>query len=368
MCEYRHRWVVSATWVAAIAASLTACGNGRTSADGAVDVLVMLDSTRLEENDTLFIGQPMGFAVTRNGGYLIADQRVGTIHEYDARGKYVRRIGRRGNGPNEFSGGPGRLEVEGDSLVVVFDGRMLKVFDFRSGTFRWERPLPAFTAPLAVRHGVVYLDRVDYDRRTSIMTLRSASDTPTAGGPFPPTLDEHPAIGKYFSAMQIAPRGGGDTVAIAIQSSDNLYVGSIADGTFDSIPVPIVQRRGARTDLMSAATDNPASMQPLLYQQSVPWALGWLSPRSLGVVYTDVEWVANSRFAGKLFLSVIGWEPDRACTDIPIPAPVDPQPRVEFRADTLLVLIQDVVPDSATGGTAVSFVRRYVINEAACDQ
>lgn len=357
-------------WVAVTAASLTACDAGEKNVDGATHLLVMLDSTRLEENDTLFVGQPSGFAVTRNGGYLIADGSVGTIHEYDARGNYVRRIGSRGSGPNEFSGGPGHVELDGDTLLFVLEGAVLKVFDFKSGTLLWRRQLHGFSAPLAVHHGVVYLNHVDYDRRTSIETFRSASDTLVVGGPFPPTLDQNPGIGTYFSFMQIAPRGDGDgdTVAVAIQSSDYLYVGSIADGTFDSIPVPIVQRRGARADLISAVTENPASLEPLLNQQSVPWAIGWLSPRSLGVVHMDVDWVANSRYEGGAFLSVIGLKPPRACTDIPIPAPVDPPPLVEFRADTMLVLIQDVVQDSATGGRAISFVRRYLISEAVCDE
>jgi hypothetical protein len=71
----------------------------------------VLPAVQLEKIDTViltggggddFLKVPAPFAVTEDGLYLIPDHKDGDVKVFDLRGKFVKRVGRKGQGPNEF--------------------------------------------------------------------------------------------------------------------------------------------------------------------------------------------------------------------------------------------------------------------------
>jgi hypothetical protein len=71
----------------------------------------VLPAVQLEKIDTVtlsdgggddFLKAPALFAVTEDGLYLIPDRKDADIKVFDLKGKFVKRIGRKGHGPNEF--------------------------------------------------------------------------------------------------------------------------------------------------------------------------------------------------------------------------------------------------------------------------
>ena len=49
-----------------------------------------------------FLKAPAPFAVTEDGFYLVPDYKDGDLKVFDLKGKFVKRVGRKGHGPNEF--------------------------------------------------------------------------------------------------------------------------------------------------------------------------------------------------------------------------------------------------------------------------
>ena len=62
-------------------------------------------------------GDVADIAVARDGSIYVYDRKVPAIRKYDAQGKYVRTIGRKGQGPGEY--------LSGSGLALMRDGRLL---------------------------------------------------------------------------------------------------------------------------------------------------------------------------------------------------------------------------------------------------
>ncbi len=67
----------------------------------------------------------------KNGGFFVFDSRYSQVRRYDASGKHLANIGRKGNGPGEYQQLLG-MAVLGDSLLVTWDPQNARAtfFDF----------------------------------------------------------------------------------------------------------------------------------------------------------------------------------------------------------------------------------------------
>jgi hypothetical protein len=80
-------------------------------------------------------------AVADDGSILVSDGVAQELRVYDARGRYQRTIGRRGEGPGEFASAPTIVALAGDTLIA-FDGRSLRLTSFTmTGDLIGETPL-----------------------------------------------------------------------------------------------------------------------------------------------------------------------------------------------------------------------------------
>jgi hypothetical protein len=290
--------------------------------------LLALDTVLLVETDSLFVGQPTGFAAAEDGTYLIADLRNATVHHYAPDGRHLGRLGQRGRGPSEFASGPGVAIATGDSLVIVHDGVVAKLLNYRTGALRWERLLPGSaiprSEPLASRNGRYFFRLIDRAQRTTLAVVSGASDPPLLGGPFPDLLGWSRIVDDHLSYLQVAPLAG-DSVAVAVEVADAVFTGPFG-GPYRRTEVPVQRRRGSRPDLVRQVQDSdPQRALSVVYELSVPYALGRLSSGNLAYVTADLTRLSN-RFAVRLFVSVVDPARQQACTDAEIQTPTDPRP------------------------------------------
>ncbi|MDT8369213.1 MAG: hypothetical protein RQ745_08385 [Longimicrobiales bacterium] len=68
-------------------------------------------------------------AVAPDGVILISDAFLGSVSVFDRTGSYLRTLGKRGEGPGEFSWGPGSVFPCTDGTVIVLGGGGLSRFD-----------------------------------------------------------------------------------------------------------------------------------------------------------------------------------------------------------------------------------------------
>ncbi len=347
---------------AVIGVSLWSCHQDEPSSQS--PVLHLIDTVRLAESDTSFVGLPTGLRIGRDGVIWIPDGRNSTIHEYAPDGEHLRDIGRRGSGPGEFEAGPAELLLANDTLGIVEDGSEAKLLDLQSGDELWARLIPSTSippaVPLAYQRGRAIFRLIDTVSRTTLMGVGTAVDSPLRGGPFPEPLGPSRIINDNFSYLQVVPLGD-DSIGLAIELSNFLFVGPY-QGPFDSIRVAHSSRRGALPKLLSSISDDqPQSAAAAVFRPSIPMLLARLADGKIAYVTADFERL-SSRLAGTLYLSVIDLQRRRTCPDALVPVPSDPFARVAFAGDTLFVLAQ-VLPE---GGAPYTVLRRYQVDTESC--
>jgi len=173
-------------------------------------------------------------------------------------------------------------------------------------------------------------------------------------------LGQSPVIAEGLSEVLVTPLGDRDTIAVAIRSTDYVYVGPLHSASFDSVHVPVLHRQGSRPDLLERIAADPENAGLDVYTPSLPTGLDRLSSGHLAYVVSDLQLV-DRRFTGKLFLSVVDPTRRRSCPDAEVPAPTDPRPLAAFRGDTLLVLGQYV-----RGTSSAVWVRKYLVDTEDC--
>jgi len=327
-------------------------------------LLTPADSVQLRGADDAWFGTGAALTVAADGSFLVSDPAGYTVHHFAADGRHVRSLGQRGSGPGEFTGPPGALAVDGDSLVfVIVQPAHLQTIDYRTGEFTARRNLQSYGVPaIAVSNGRVLYKRLDVDRRTTVGMLTAGSDSVHNGGPFPGPLDEHPFhADPALSMLVVAPIDGGDRIALALQSTDWIFLGRFAPGSpYDSVHVPVLYRQGARRDVMERAIADPTSVGAEIYTPTQPWLIALLTDGTLAYLGADLT-LLDDRFAGVLHLSVIDVDGRRACPDARVDTPADAWPLATVRADTLFVLIRVIAGNDLRAG-----IRKYVISTAGC--
>lgn len=102
-----------------------------------------------DASDSVGIVDLAGVAVLPDGGVVAGDHGDNTIHFYDASGQRFAKVGRKGDGPGEFSS-LSRIRVAGDS-VIVWDRGLQRVttygIDGRFGGTRRIEFTGTYTAP-----------------------------------------------------------------------------------------------------------------------------------------------------------------------------------------------------------------------------
>lgn len=147
--------------------------------------------------------------------------------------------------------GPTVVTLHSDSIAIVGDGMFWRAVDIPRAELLWSRQRPsAMSGALTSANGVIYADRYDRANRSTLFAFRASADSAVPGGPFPELMAANDLVGTYFSVVA-AGAVGHDTLAVAIQSSNYLFIGAFPAGPFDSLLMPVVNRCGAMPELLA---------------------------------------------------------------------------------------------------------------------
>lgn len=81
----------------------------------------------LEGPDETMFGRIGALAVDSSGGVYVYDAQVPAIRHFDAGGKFVRQVGREGQGPGEYLDAVLAMAVRGDGRLQIWDARNARV-------------------------------------------------------------------------------------------------------------------------------------------------------------------------------------------------------------------------------------------------
>ncbi len=346
-----------------LASSLVGCMSTDQQPVTRSPVLTLEDSTPLIESDSQYVGSPGGIAITSDGRLFVSDTKNKTVWLVRRDGRIIGQIGRSGQGPLEFDGGPSTLLLRDDSTLLVQVGLTISAVSLHGPAQLWRRRLPGLfppTEPMAASGGSFLYREIDADSRSTLARVMGESDSAERGGPFPQEYGNNRLIDDLLGVAQ-ATWLAGDTVAVALEASDYLYVGPF-QGPFDSVLIARIHRNGTRHDLIaSLETASPEEAAKAAYALSVPWTLERLGPSMVGLVTVDAV-PLKTRLGGRLYLTVVDLAKHRSCPDAAVEVPVDPFPEVAIDGDTLIVIDQGLVGDSAPQ----TFVNRYSIDVGQC--
>jgi len=207
-------------------------------------------------------GDVADIAVARDGSIYVYDRKVPAIRKYDANGKYVRTVGRKGQGPGEY--------LSGSGLAVMRDDRLL-LWDTGNWRINVYSPAGESVATWSTPSGMSGSSTATYSRALTVDTAGFV----------------------YFrrDIINRLPPGTRRTVWVRLRS----------DGTLaDTLPMP--ELPGAARSLNATSSDGHSTMGVALPFGPVPVAI--LSP--LGYLVTGVpeRYAFEVRVPGQPVLSV----------------------------------------------------------------
>ena len=125
--------------------------------------------------EAYLLGNITELAIAPNGAVYAFDRTAMTIRKYDASGRFIRRIGQRGDGPGDF-GSPAGLAVLADGRLLVWDTKLARVSVFDSnGVALAQWPAPGQTSSGGSRGLVLDAAGNAYARRLSVEVPQRAS-------------------------------------------------------------------------------------------------------------------------------------------------------------------------------------------------
>lgn len=331
--------------------------SARTTGQGAR--LVMLDSVRLGESDSSFIGSASGFAVDASGEIFVADAFSARVLEFTPQGRFVRAYGRKGSGPGELEK-PIAIVLIGDSLIAVGNaGRNSPLlFDRRSGAWLSTGTVSGYVKSGQMVGDSLWLGVLSQKRGTSLATWRMGADSMHYFGPVP---DEYTASARLSSIMPHAPFAvRNDKAAVGFAGVNQILVMDGVSTVTDTINPPVARRRGVPANLV----EEYAREQGVEYYTqlaSILMQIGYMSDGKLLLIHHDVKH-RGDLFSATGYVSLVAADRLTACVDAVIALSPDAKPMTAIVGDRVASFEQ-----AAGGGDAASWVKTYRVDESGCD-
>lgn len=363
-------------WLAAsslcLAATALACGgDGRTSTDAAPATLVLVSVDTIPEASAVLMGRFSDVMVAADSTMYVPIQHANYVVHLDRDGRLLRRIGRHGDGPGEFSYAPNDLAAWGDSLVFVnLSERKLSFFRRSDGGFLETRIVGGFPYTVAETDSHLFVGALSPLSGTAAGVFAPAD---TAMRPILPTPDEVRAVPLAMSAWPVSyVAAAGDTALVGFVVSDRLHVVTAAGDTPGSFALPAVRRRPIPPKL-DELLEPVLSGRMRFFQFAMLVSLeqradgsvlamhhDWFTKDSTNRTSVDGEMITDSLQA---YASIIDRAQRRVCADTPIPLDWASLPAaVSVHGDDIVILghVNDGSP------AAVLEFRRYRVDLSSC--
>lgn len=317
-------------------------------------------SVRLQDRDTAYVAKPNALEVSANGEFFVTDLLSRRVLRFNSTGSFSETIGRRGGGPNEFEG-PFRLTSVDDSTLAVVDvlRRQIVLWDLPSRTARTRLPFPGqYTSPQVILSDrSLYASAPDVEHGSAGLRWRALEGEPERLGQILDVyLERFPTIWGNV-ALDVS----GDSIVYFGGRSEYLIVADEEWRPRDSLPIPKIARRGIPAEI-DYTLGGGRNIYDINRQLSVPYGLRNLSGGRYAVFHLDASILPNNTVIGRVFMTTVSPTGSSRCVDVLVPTRDSTSlPRLAFLADTLFVLDQYVVSDSA-----IAEINKYHLGTDVC--
>lgn len=317
----------------------------------------LLWSLPVQEHDSLFISSPAEFAIGADGAFYIGDRFAGRVLKVDRAGRPVMVYGRKGRGPGEFRE-VSQMFDRGDRLFVDDAGTgTFNVFDRATGKPVGVRRHEGVFYDVRLRGDTAWMGMQNLTRGSAVARWDMSADSMEYLVPVPSEYRRSPPLAGIYNGVFVVPWA--DTLLVAFQGSDELYLFSSAGRALDTVSLPVRRRRGVPDDIVSRLEKMP--YPEMFSAASGVFSVGRLSGGRTAVVHFDQR-IEGSAISAEAFVSLVSGDRRRACVDGALPGSRDAPPRVLFRGDTLFVLEQRLTEDER----AQTSVSAYLLNTDGC--
>lgn len=321
--------------------------------------LRVIDSIVLHDGRGERLARPSSIAVAPNGDYYISDRLQGLAFRYSRHGILLNTIGTKGAGPGEFQS-PRGFAFLGDSQVVAVDPGLRRAQRFSSDGHLIGEPykLP-FDFSMATGIGnAIWFGGSEPSGGMSVIRWTPGNDSSKSMLPLP--MELHNPLLLLLGGAVIAAHP--DTLVVGFGPSGTLRIASPATGRIlDTLVVPVRVRRGLTETALRAATEGDGF--GVLNSASSLAAIGFLPQGRFEIVFQDLRRV-QTEFLSQLYLSIVGDSARSNCIDIPVPQLDSVRPLLTFHGDTLVMLEQPIIGDTAV----VTVVRSLILDpDANCE-
>ena len=186
-----------------------------------------------EGDENYMFGQRVYFNTDDEGNFYVTDWDRKRIQKYDPQGKYIRTIGRSGQGPGEFQN-VWRPEFDADGHLYLLDiaAHRISFFDKESGQFLRQIKIPSDFHPTLINKLGYFIGD-----KTIIEEGPKGTKFTTVYGLF----DDQPKIMREFLKTIWEPKEGSGSGEAAIVSS---LANNLSDQAFRPSPLYLVARNG----------------------------------------------------------------------------------------------------------------------------
>lgn len=322
--------------------------------------LELVDSTRLAEADSLYVGRPTSLALDpQDGSLYVGDAFAERVIRFGRNGEPVRVYGSRGEGPGEFRGVGQILVMNSDVVVADVYHKVLNVFDRNTGEFRRSRSVEALLKRGVRDDGVVWIGAQNPERNTGVVRWDLRADTLDYVVARPREYTESPHLAGIFTGASVAPWS--DTLLVGFSGSNKLFLTSESGEVLDTIDIPTRRRRGVPDDVVRRLDEVSSSFPEMFSLISALFHMHRLPNGDFALVHHDQE-IDGRLITADVYVSLLSRDRTRACVDIPVPVSKDAQPIPAFRGDTLFVMEQRVEEQSTS-----TIVKAYRIRGTSCE-
>lgn len=336
--------------------------------------LILEDSIVLREPDDHQLGQPVSLISADDGSFLIADGYSNSVLHFDSRGRFLRTLGRKGEGPGEFRFVSYAGFVAGDVVGIGDDhGFELELFELRSGAHIGAVKMNFLVEDYVVRGDTVWFVGVNTEDWTALGSavlddLVAAASSGGGDGTIlsPDRVDvpriyvENDVVSGMLTGVALDVQEGVSIVGFL--ASPELLVLGPSGAVLDSLVVPVARRRGLPPEEEFLALGRGDDYTGMWGRIS---ALLKVSRDSLGFIHTihqESNYDPEARqMSATFFVSSVRADGTRACPDTLVPTSDAGLAELSLQGNRLLVL------DQRLAGTGIrTVIRTFKIDAENC--
>ena len=326
---------------------------------GAQPRLLPIDTIWLEETANAYLALPSALHPDLDG-YLVTDARQAVVLRFTAGGRLVQQYGSEGEGPGEFREAAVALPYDlRDIIVLSWQPPAAQRFDRATGAFVQGYQLTGISHAALVAGDTVWVGGPRYGQDAGVERLILGQRSSVFMAPLPRTFRYGGPVGGIFPHVSLTRWA--DTLMVGYEPTEYVLLVTQVAGVVETISIPHQRRRGVPDDLEARLLQAMRRYYPEVFGVlSALRELHRLPDGSTALVHFDSH-PETPPVSSDAFLSVLSADRRRACVDAPIPLGPEAHPVVGFKADTILVLEQQV-----KGLDALAFVARYIVDTSLC--